>query len=423
MIRVPASMFCGFVALALALALALAFAAGAAEPSRAKPQAWIAAWGSSPEASAPNPKDPLLSLDGQTVRQRVRVSVGGAEIRVRLSNELGAAPITVGAATVGLATDPASVKPGSIRPLTFGGRRTVTIPASAPVLSDPLALPVASREEISVSLYFPQAVRSPTVHSAALKRAVVTGPGDFTDTEHVEAKATSTSSILLSGVLVAPAKPTRVLVALGDSITDGIGSSDEADSGWTGDLVRRVAKAGLALAVVNQGIGGNQLSHEGFGQSALARFDRDVLAQAGVTHVVVLEGTNDIGFTGVKLGGKYLADPADVRTPQELIGAYRQLIARAHARGLKIVGATLMPFEGATLPGYYSETKEATRQAVNAWIRSGGAFDGVIDFDAALRDPARPTRLQARYASGDKLHPNDAGHQAMADAVDLSLFK
>jgi lysophospholipase L1-like esterase len=417
MTRVLASMFCGFGA------LAMAFAAGAAEPHRARPQTWITAWGSSPQASEPNPKDPLLSVDGQTVRQRVRVSVGGAQIRILLSNQFGAAPVTVGAATVGLAADPASVKPGSIRPLTFGGRRTVTIPPGAPVLSDPVALPVAAGEELSLSLYFPQAVPSPTVHSAALKRAVVTGPGDFTGAEHVEAKGTSTSSMLVSAVLVAPARSTRVLVALGDSITDGIGSSVEADSGWTSDLVRRVAKSGLALAVVNQGIGGNQLSHEGFGQSALARFDRDVLAQAGVTHVVVLEGTNDIGFPGVKLGGKYLADPADVRTPDELIGAYRQLIARAHAHGLRIVGATLTPFEGTTLPGYYSEAKEATRQAVNAWIRSGGAFDGVIDFDAALRDPAHPTRLQARYASGDNLHPNDAGHQAMADAVDLSLFK
>jgi lysophospholipase L1-like esterase len=417
MTRLLASTACGFGA------LVMAFAAMAAAPPPAPPQTWITAWGSSPQASEPNPKDPLLSIDGQTVRQRLRVSVGGVLIRIRLSNEFGTTPITVGAATVGLATDPASVKPGSIRPLTFGGRRTVTIPAGAPVLSDPIALPVASRDEISLSLYFPQAVRSPTVHSDAFKRAVVTGPGDFTGAERVEATATSTSSMLVSAVLVAPAKPTRVLVALGDSITDGVGSSEESDSGWTGNLVRRLTDAGLAIAVVNQGIGGNQLAHEGFGQSALARFDRDVLAQPGVTHIVVLEGANDIGFTGVKLGGKYLADPADVRTPEELIGAYQQLIARAHAHGLKIFGGTLMPFEGVTLPGYHSQAKEATRQAVNAWIRSGGAFDGMIDFDAALRDPARPTRLQARYASDDNLHPNDAGHRAMADAVDLSLFR
>ena len=196
--------------------------------------------------------------------------------------------------------------------------------------------------------------------------------------------------------------------------------------------------------MANAGIAGNRLLSDGFvggagfgasfGVSALARFDRDALALPGVTHIVLLEGINDIGFPGAKLGGSYLADPADVRTPEDLIFAYRQLISRAHARGVKLIGATISPFEDVDVPGYYSESKEAVRQAVNKWIRTSGSFDGVIDFDAVLRDPDHPTRLSPRFASRDHLHPNDAGYQAMrlrvrgaltamADAIDLALFR
>jgi lysophospholipase L1-like esterase len=257
----------------------------------------------------------------------------------------------------------------------------------------------------------------------ALKRALVTGRGDFTEAARVEAKGTSDSSMLVSAVLVATRATPRVVAALGDSITDGVGSTAEADRTWLNHLARRAATVGPPLAVANAGIAGNRLLNDAFGQSALARFDRDVLALPGVTHVMVLEGINDLGFPGAKLGGTLLADPADERTAQDLIGAYGQLIARAHLRGIKVIGATLTPFEGVRIPGFYSEAKEAARQAVNAWIRAGGAFDGVIDFDTAVRDPEHPAQMWARYAAGDRLHPNDAGHQAMADAIDLSLFR
>jgi lysophospholipase L1-like esterase len=233
--------------------------------------------------------------------------------------------------------------------------------------------------------------------------------------------------------VLVPAQPAqRLVVAFGDSVTDGDGSTVDADRNWPSDLVRRLVATpeGSKVAVVNEGIVGNRLLNDCFiasagcfGVSALARFDRDALAQPGVTHIVLLEGINDIGFPGAELGGGYLADAADVRTSEDLIGAYRQLISRAHAHGVKIIGATITPFEGVDVPGYYSESKEAVRRGVNKWIRSSGSFDGVIDFDAVLRDPDHPTRLLPRFASEDRLHPNDLGYQAMADAIDVALFK
>ena len=410
----------------------------AGAPRDASRKAWIATWAASPEPADPDPDEPLLQIEDQTVRERVRVSAGGAQICIRLSNEYGSAPLLVGSATVATPNDPASVSPGSIQTVTFGGGKSVTIPAGAPILSDPAAFPVSSGAEISISLYFPKRVASPTLHSLALKRAVVSQHGDYTRAEKIEGGAASESSILISAVLV-PAQPSqRLVVAFGDSITDGDRSTVDADHNWPSDLIRRLGKTreGSKLAVVNAGIVGNRLLSDGsgvlngglgfgagFGVSALARFDRDALALPGVTHIVLLEGINDIGFPGTKLNGHYLADTADVRTPKELIDGYQQLISRAHAHGVKLIGATIGPFEEVGMPGYYSESKEAFRQSVNKWIRTSGAFDGVIDFDAVLRDPDHPSRLSPRFASQDHLHPNDVGYQAMADAIDLALFQ
>jgi lysophospholipase L1-like esterase len=414
--RTLATMFAALCAASLAWP-------GSAAPARPVPPSWIATWAASPQAPEPDPGEPLTTLDGQTVRERVRISIGGRAVRIRLSNEFGIAPLTVGSATIALADDPAGVQPGSIRPLTFGGRSSVTIPAGAPVLSDPVTFPAAPGTEISISLFFPHPVGSPTLHSLALKRAVASPPGDFTRQPRLNAQASSESSIAITAVLV-PAKPSdRLVVALGDSITDGAGSTAEADRSWPGQLAGRLAAAEPRLAVVNAGIAGNQLAHEGYGASALARFDRDVLALPGVTHVVLMEGINDLAAPGVKVGGRYMADPAEVRTSDDVIAAYQQLIGRAHARGVKVIGATLTPFEGVSVPGFYSEAKEAARQAVNSWIRTSGAFDGVIDFDAVLRDPEHPGRLQSRYASNDRLHPNDAGYRAMAEAINPKIFR
>jgi lysophospholipase L1-like esterase len=391
----------------------------------AQQTALIATWTASAMAADPDPAEPLLKIDGQTVRERARVSVGGSRICIRLTNEYGSTPLLIGSVTVAKPIDLGSVKPGSIHTVTFGGRTSITIPAGAPALSDPVDFPIAPGAEISLSLYFPHRVATPTLHSLALKRAVVSPHGDQTKVERIEGGAITESSVAFSAVLV-PAQPAQQLVvAFGDSIVDGDKSTVDADRNWPSDLIRRLGMmpGDPKAAVVNEGIAGNRLLSDGFGTNGLARFERDALAIPGATHIVLLEGINDISFPGAKLSGEYLADPADMRSAEDVIQAYRQLISRAHARGIKLVGATMTPCEGMPLPGYYSESKEALRQTVNKWIRTSGSFDGVIDFDAVLRDPDHPSRILSRFASPDHLHPNDAGYQAMADAIDLGLFR
>jgi lysophospholipase L1-like esterase len=387
---------------------------------------WIATWAASPKAAeVVGPREPLTKIDNQTVRERFRVSIGGPRICVRLSNEYGSTPLEIGSATVAMPIDPASVKPESIQAVTFGGRNSVTIPAGAPVLSDPIAFAVAPGAEIAISIYFPNRVLTPTLHELALKRAVVSPPGDHTRTAKIEGGAVSKALISVSAVLVPSAPGQRLIVAFGDSLTDGDGSSVDQDHTWPALLSGRLRKAtdGSTTAVVNEGIAGNRLLADFIGTGALARFDRDALALPGVTHIVLFEGLNDIGFPGAQLGQDYLDDPAHARTAEDLFGAYRQLVSRAHAHGIKAIGATITPFRNAPIPGYYSESKEKVRQAVNQWIRTSGAFDGVIDFDAVVRNPEHPDRLLPRFAAKDGLHPNDLGYQAMADAVDLTLFR
>jgi lysophospholipase L1-like esterase len=416
-----------FVGAALcALTLASAIAAPIDDPR----QQWIASWATSPQALDPDPEEPLLNLDGQTVRQRVRLSIGGKQLRVRLTNECGSNPVGIGSATVAFADGAANVRPESLRVLKFSGRSSVTIAAGAPVLSDPVDLEAMAGAELSISLYIPARTSAPTLHAVALKRAVVSSRGDFSRADSIEAQASSESSVLLGAVLV-PAQPgQRLVVALGDSITDGAASTVDTDRSWPSALARRLNQRHRSpqIAIVNQGIAGNRLLYDSFGSqalgaSALARFDRDVLSLPGVTHVVVMEGLNDIGFPGASLHGAALAGPEQTPTADTVTDGYRQLIARAHARGVKAIGATLTPFEGVDLPAYYSASKEATRQAINNWIRTSGAFDGIVDFDAMLRDPNHPHRMQTRFNSGDWLHPNDAGYQAMSDAIDAALFE
>ena len=388
--------------------------------------AWIATWATSPQSGTPDPREPLLNIDNQTVRERVRSSIGGSRIRLRFSNEFGSSPLLIGAATVAIPKDVSTIKEESIRNVTFEGRNSIEIPVGAPVLSDPISLQLTPGAEIGISIYFPNRLTTPTLHAFAFKHAVVSQHGDFTHERKIDPAALSTASISLTAVLV-PAQPSnRLVVAFGDSISDGDGSTVDADNNYPNNLIRRIAKTsnGSTLAVVNEGIVGNRLLRDTdiFGVSALARFDRDALVLPGVTHIVLLEGINDIGFVGAKMDGQYLSDPAETRSAQDIIDAYQQLISRAHARGIKVIGATITPCEGVDIPGYYSDAKELVRKTVNKWIRTGGAFDGMIDFDAVVRDPDHPTRLLPKFASKDHLHPNDAGYKAMADSIDLALF-
>jgi lysophospholipase L1-like esterase len=393
----------------------------------ALPDACIATWAASPQSGTPDPREPLLGIDNQTVRERVRGSIGGSQIRLRFSNEFGSSPLLIGAATVAIPTDLSGVKEESIQNVTFEGRNSIEIPAGAPVVSDPIRFPLMPGAEISISIYFPKSVRTPTLHAFAFRHAVVSQRGDFTHEKKIAPAALSTAWMSITAVLV-PAQPSnRLVVAFGDSISDGDGSTVDADNNYPNNLIRRIGKTskGSTLAVVNEGIVGNRLLRDTdvFGVSGLARFDRDALVLPGVTHTVLLEGINDIGFAGAKMDGQYLADPAETRSAQDIINAYRQLISRAHARGIKVIGATITPCEGVEIPGYYSEAKEAVRQTVNKWIRTSGGFDGIIDFDSVVRDPGHPTRLLPKFASKDHLHPNDAGYKAMADSIDLDLFK
>jgi lysophospholipase L1-like esterase len=390
--------------------------------------AWIATWTASPEAADADPDEPLMNLHNQTVRERARVTLGGAQIRLRFSNEFGTAPLLLGRVSVALAQGAEAIVGGSLRPVTFAGAASTRIVAGAPVLSDPITLPVKDGAEISISIYVPQSASGLTWHALAMKDAVISGEGDHTQDATLQAKARSQSSVLLSAVLVPATLHHRVIVAFGDSIVDGDGATPEGDHNWPAELFRHLGQKGrgAAVAVVNAGIAGNRLMGPGpvasFGAAGLARFGRDALSMPGVTHVLLLEGGNDIGFPGASLHGLTFPPAAEEPSADDLIGAYRQLIARAHVRGVKVIGATLTPCEGVPIAGYHTAAKEQLRQAVNHWIRTSGAFDGVVDFDAVVRDPQNPQRLQPRLASPDHLHPNDLGYRLMAEAVDLSLF-
>jgi lysophospholipase L1-like esterase len=295
----------------------------------AQPDPWIASWTASPEQADPDAQEPMLNLEDQTIRERVRLSVGGSRIRIRLSNEFGTSPLLIGSVTVGVPRDSASVSADSIRVVTFGRRGSITIPSGAPALSDPVDLSVPYGAQISISLYLPKGVPTSTWHQLALRHAVVSPRGDHTHDGTIQGGSESVRWLFLSAVLVPPAHSKRVMVAFGDSLVDGDASTIDADHNWPGDLIRRLSRLPEAsrFAVVNQGIAGNRLLGEGpfagLGPSALARFDRDALSVPGVTHIVLLEGVNDLGFPGAKLGDVQLADARELRAAEDLIGAYR----------------------------------------------------------------------------------------------------
>lgn len=409
-------------ALARTLLVALCVALPAT-PSLARQSGWTGTWGTAPTAAA---QDQIHTFNDQSLRLIVRTSSSGNQVRVRLSNEFGSAPLHIGAAHVALRAAGANTQAQSDRALTFGGQASVTIAPGAPVISDPVDFKVPAMQDLAVTLYFPGPVKATTVHNNAFQTNYVSSAGNFAAQAHFPVARTMTSWPLLTAVDVRPASPQPTLVVFGDSITDGSSTTVDANRRWPDLLAQRLVgsarqRANTVPAVVNRGIGGNRVlrdpGYSPFGVAALARFDRDVLSTTGVAYVIVLIGINDIGQPGTNS-----APLSEATAAPELIGAYRQMIARARAKGLRIFGATLLPFEGTVFPGYYTVEKEAARQTINRWIRTSGEFDGVIDFDQAMRDPANPTRLQSAYDSGDHLHPSDAGMQAMANAVPLSLF-
>jgi lysophospholipase L1-like esterase len=355
-------------------------------------------------------------LQDQTVRDIVYPSVDGARVRVRLSNQFGTSNLVVPAASIAVDLSGAQVVPGSSHVLTFGGSRSVTIVPGSSVVSDWLDMSVTAHQELAISVYVPQFSGPATEHPAAQQDNFVSKTGDWSTSEDASGYPTTIPCwLFLDGVDVQP--PSSVIgsvVAFGDSITDGWTSATNANDRWPDELGRMLhTRKGKTLSVVDEGIGGNQvLQDEGLdGVSALARFDRDVLDQPGARDVIVLEGVNDIGASD--LGTR------PHLSPEDLIAAYRQLIARAHAAGVRIYGATLLPFEGAL---YWSQNGEHTREVVNDWILHSGEFDGTVDFAAAVANPTDPQVYDPQYDSGDHLHPNDAGYRAMAHAVDLSML-
>ena len=389
----------------LALVALLGACTTLGQPSGETPGQWVGVWGASPTPPPANAK----AFENQTVRQVLRVSAAGSKVRVRLTNEYSDKPLSIGAATISLAAaDGAPV--GKTLDVTFGGAKSVNIPPKSPLVSDAIDLPVKALENISVSLFLPTATGLCTCHPQGTAVSFISEPGNFTMSAFTPA-STFNNRAFISGVEVQPAAPTKVIVTFGDSITDGTRSTNDGNHRWPDVLAERLNAAGGGYSVVNAAISGNRVLAYGnafFGEAALSRFDRDVLAGPGVRYMTVLEGINDIGM------GR-----PNPPSAEEIIAGHKQIIARAHARGIKVIGATLTPFEGAA---YYSEQGETIRQAVNAWIRTGGGYDAIIDFDALMKDPANPKKLKADLQSGDWLHPNDAGYKAMGEAVDLALF-
>jgi lysophospholipase L1-like esterase len=398
-----------------AIVLPNAPAAGAA------PAAPAAAPAAPPAAPAAGPGGgrggfaPPATVTNQTLRQVVRTSIGGSKVRVVLSNAFGTAPIQVGGASVALRDKDAAIQPATSKMLFFAGAPTATILAGATLVSDPVDMTLSPLAELAIDVFVPGDLGvspSPvTTHNGASQTNYVSETGNHVGTASLPTALRPGAWFLIARVEVSAPANTLAVVAFGDSITDGARSTTDTNNRWPDVLARRLAaRKGPGVAVLNAGISGNRVLGDGAGISALARFDKDVLMQTGVTHVVVMEGINDIGIAR--------SNPSP--SAADLIAGHKQLIERARARGLKIYGATLTPYEGAA---YFSPEGEAKRQALNEWIRTSGAYDGVIDMDKATRDPAAPTKFLPAYDSGDHLHPGDAGYTAMGEAVDLALFK
>lgn len=375
---------------------------------------WVTTWATSPSTLLDSGED-VAELNNQTLRLITHVSAGGSSLRLRLANYHGEKALQVGAVAVALQNEADSIRPGSSKPVTFGGREAITIARGAVVISDPIAFDVPALTSLAVSIYVPEASGFVTAHRLSNQTNYISGTGNQVAATALDNPTESAAWSLLTAIDVISDGSPSTIALVGDSITDGWGSTDSANQRWPDHFARRLfADNTIAdFAIANAGISGNRVTTEAsatFGENLQARFERDVLALSNVSHMVLMEGINDIGMSS--LAGTLIS-------AESIISGYRQIIARAQARGIKVIGATLTPYEGA---GYYRPEGEQVRQAVNAFIRDGGMFDGVIDFEKAVQDPANPARIRPDFTA-DNLHPNDEGYKAMADMIDLDLFR
>jgi lysophospholipase L1-like esterase len=373
---------------------------------------WVGTW-----SATPAPADGM-ALDNPTIRMFPRVSIGGDTIRVRLSNAAGTADLTIAATRIAKRAAGAAIQPDTDRAVTFNGSASAKIGAGGFAISDPVSLNVAPLEDLAVSIHIPGIIPASFGVTGRYARQFnyLSPPGDFTSMENMFAARMVDDWLFLSGIDVLAPDDVGGIVALGDSITDGNISTHDAFCRWPDQLARRlIARGGKMFGVMNQGLGGNRICHDMRGDSGVKRFDRDVLAQPGVTHAIVVLGVNDLrNRRGL---------PEEDVTADDMIAGLHQMALRAHARGIKLFAGTLTPFENETfMLGAWSPAKEAKRLAVNEWIRTAKAFDAVIDFDIFLRDPDHPARMLPIYDNGDHLHPGDVGYNRMGDVIDLSLF-